>query len=339
MLLLFLFLLLPVVGRGQAALEPWHLHQSPAEAEHWVYRLAYRGILTAFAWKELADVAFTARVAPARVQGEAACELEMRLSTEAHRFAEFLRPTRYRWRSFSDPMLQRVLLVEMAELTDDDREHRITWVDWSRRSIELFRLLKRRKVPEFLGDWQQEGRDHGLLRALLRDEPEYRPGERLMSWDKALSLDSVTEHLLDPLGFVHAARWHSWKEGDLVRPITFKDEIRHYRAHLVGREPVIVGGVPRSALKVEMRRRNTGEAKEEGFMRVWFSDNERRTPLKFVIDGFIGRIRLRLLPGYDGERRQPWPCVAPPRQRAAASLHQGWTQVDRSLVGKSDAER
>ncbi len=304
----------PPAAADQPRLERWNLQRPPENSEHLRYRLAYRGILTAFVWKELAEVAFTASAAISQQAPEPACELVMSLTTENNGFAEYLRPTRYRWRSFSDPVLQRALLVEVKELTDDDREHRVSWIDWKRRRIELFRLRKRRTVPGFLGDWEADGTgepDHRLLRTLLRDEPPPRKGERRMSWARAVPIGAAITRLLDPLGFLYAARWHDYGRGDLVAPVSYKKEIRTYRAHLLGREWLELDGVRHRVLKVEMRRRNDREAEEEGFMRVWFSDDSRRTPLRFVIDGFIGQIRLRILPESIARGSQPLPCVGP----------------------------
>ena len=318
---LLLLLRLPEAA-DQRRLAPWNLQQSPGNAEHLRYRLAYRGILTAFVWKELAEVAFTAAAAISKQAPEPSCELVMRLTTENNGFAEYLRPTRYRWRSFSDPALQRALLVEVIELTDDDREHRVSWFDWKRRSIELFRLRKRRFVPAFLGDWEQPAEDaeepgRDFLRTLLRDEPPAREGERRMSWAKAVPIRPDRTRLLDPLGFLYAARWHDYGGGDLVLPVSYKEEIRNYRAHLAGRGSLQVNGTRYRVLEVEMRRRNAREAEEEGFMRVWFSDDSRRLPLRFLVDGFIGKIRLRILPESLARSRQPWPCVAPRSAPAA----------------------
>ena len=43
-------------------------------------------------------------------------------------------------------------------------------------------------------------------------------------------------------------------------------------------------------------RSRPGEARREGFMRVWFSDDERRLPLRFRIRGRVGALEVTIRP-------------------------------------------
>ena len=249
------------------------------------YALAYRGLFTAFVWKALAEVTLEA----GRISFEDGfeCELALGLSTAGHPFAELLRPTRYRWISRADLLLERLDWVEWWDLTDDDLEHRLAWVDWSGRRMMLFKLLKRRRPPPPLG---ADGR---FLASRLQGPPE-GPEGRWFSYHKERPLPAQLHALNDPLSFLQAARWHDWRRGELRRVVAFKDEFRHYRARLLGRRTLTLKGRRWPVLLVELLRRDPHEADEEGFLRAWFSDDGRRLPLRFEVDGVIGRLRLEL---------------------------------------------
>ena len=289
-------------------LDHWRLRQiAKTPQEYLLYRLAYRGIFTAFTWKKLADVAFIAADSPQVFQGQTACELRMRLSTEDYTLAEVMRPTRYEWRSLAAPDLDRVYLVEVSDITTgDERERRVKWLDWPHRSIELFRLREREPItstPFFDDDdsvitgytWEADG-SKPVPAFLLDDEPLIENRYTPLIYDKTMIIGDDAQHLIDPLAFIYAARWHDYREGDLVRPIAYKDEIRHYRAHLLDREQLTIGQAGITALKVDMQRTHLKDAKDEGFMRVWFSDDARRIPLKFIIDAKVGAMRVHIVP-------------------------------------------
>ncbi len=240
-------------------------------AENLDYRLAYRGLLTLFIWKELADVRLLAEAGdPGR------CQLAMQLTTQNHALAETVRPTRYLWWSSSFPGPERVEAVVIRDLGPKALEVRLGLVMGDR-----LRYYKRDFEPPPARAEQFEPleghRPHPALRLHRR---KTLPAGRL----------------LDPLGFVVRARWHDYQQGDFEAPVLYKDELRRYRAHLVGRTTLQLGGRRLPALEVHFGRSRAGEARREGFMRVWFSDDDRRLPLRFHIRGRLGALEVTLRP-------------------------------------------
>ncbi len=242
-----------------------------AGAETLDYRLAYRGLLTLFLWKELADVQLTAE---ADAQGR--CELAMRLTTQDHPLAEAVRPTRYMWWSRNRPGLERVEAVVIRDLGPKALEARLALVggehlDYYKRDFK--------PPPPKAEHFQPLNGD--------RPHPALESGAR-----KSLP----NGRLLDPLGFVVRARWFDYERGPLVAVVLYKNEVRNYKARLVGRDVIEPAGRKVPALVVRFSRDHRQAARREGFMRVWFSDDRRRLPLKFVIRGKVGALQVVLRP-------------------------------------------
>ncbi len=252
-------------------------------AETLDYRLAYRGLFTFFIWKELADVRL---LAEAGDQGR--CELAMQLTTQNHALAEAVRPTRYLWWSRSSGGPERVEAVVIRDLGPKALEVRLGLVSGDR-----LRYYKRDFEPPPARAERFEPleghRPHPALRLRRR---KTLPAGRL----------------LDPLGFVARARWHDYRQGGFEAPVLYKDELRRYRAHLVGRTTLKLGGRRLPTLEVHFSRSPPGEARHEGFMRVWFSDDERRLPLRFRIRGRVGALEVTLRPKSLDADRVPAVC-------------------------------
>ena len=312
-------------------MEHWRLAETRVDGdEYLVYRLSYRGIFTAFVWKELADLALIAGRQPVRFEQQPGCHLQLKLSTENYSVAEALRPTRYLRRSIVDPGLRRALLVEEIEDSTED-EQNATWINWADKRIELFR--QRRQISDdsagfFFDDddpypakveWEKDGAKP--LPTFLDTSPlidgKYTP----LIYDKSIDIPDL-EVLLDPLSLIFAARRHGDNpEQDLVFPVTFEDEIRYYRTHGLGRETVEIGGVSRPALKLQIKRTRIEGADDKELLVMWLSDDERRIPLRFEIQTKIGKIKIHIRPQSLRDNHGAESCLAAePRQIATKGI-------------------
>lgn len=297
----------------------WHLSETQVpDAETLHYTLAYRGILSAYVWAQLADVVVAAPATPRPFTGQASCELSLRLSTENYGFAELLRPVRYHWRSRVSPDLVRAFLAE--EIDDGKRQrHRAVWLDWPGHTVKLYR--KRRQVPmpqytpddeETLGEqplvWEGDGEQP--LPAFLDTLPRIDGQLSYLVFDKAAPLPADGS-VIEPLASLFATRWHDFdSNGALPMTVSYRDEINAYHARLLGRETVVLPRTTAEALRVAIQRSNEAEAGEEGTLTLWLSDDARRLPLQIEIDAGFGTLRLQIT-NADGTGQPPTRCVAP----------------------------
>lgn len=312
-------------------MERWQLAEKTVDdSEYLVYRLSYRGIFTAFVWKELADLALIAGHQPVSVEQQPGCSLQLKLSTENYTVAEALRPTRYQRHSIVDPSLRRVLLVKEIEDSTED-EQNATWINWTDNRIELFR--QRRKTSDdsagfFFDDddpypaeteWEKDGAKP--LPAFLNTSPlldgKYTP----LVYDKSIDIPGL-DTLLDPLSLIFAARRHAGDPSqDLVFPVTFEDEIRYYRAHALGRDVVEIAGTRLPAHKLQIKRTRIDGARDKELLIMWLSDDVRRIPLQFEIRAKVGKIKIHIRPQSLRNDPDTAPCFATtPRQIAAKDM-------------------
>ncbi len=286
-------------------MERWRLPETRVDGgEYLVYRLSYRGIFTAFVWKELADLALIAGQRPINFEQQPGCHLQLKLSTENYAVAEVLRPTRYQRHSIVDPGLQRALLVEEIEDSTED-EQNATWINWTDKRIELFR--QRRQTTDDAGfffddddpypadiEWEEDGAKPlpDFLNTWPLLDGKYTP----LIYDKSIDISDL-ESLLDPLSLIFAARWQTDDASQYrVFPVTYEDEVRYYRTHTLGREDVDIAGARLPAHKLEIKRTRLEGAEDKGFLIMWLSDDERRIPLQFEIQTKVGKIKIHIRP-------------------------------------------
>jgi len=314
-----------------AEMERWRLAEKTIDGdEYLVYRLSYRGIFTAFVWKELADLALIAGHLPVTFEQQPGCHLQLKLSTENYAVAEALRPTRYQRRSIVDPTLRRALLVEEIEDSTED-EQNATWVNWADKRIELFRQ-RRQTTDDSAGfffddddpypaepEWEEDGAKP--LPDFLNTSPlldgKYTP----LVYDKSIDIPDL-ESLLDPLSLIFATRRHAGNPSqDLVFPVTYEDEIRYYRTHGLGREDVEIGGVLWPAHKLQIKRTRIEGADDKELLVMWLSADEQRIPLRFEIQTKIGKIKIHIRPESLRNNHGAKPCIAAStRQMASKEL-------------------
>ncbi len=287
----------------------WNLLDTRVEnAENLVYHLSYKGFFTAFFWKGLANVAFIADTSSHLFNNQPSCYLMLKVSTENFGFAETLHPVRFIWRTTIDPAFPRVLLTEeINEIVDGKYE--LVWLDYANNKIELFR--KRRKIPDQIiyaedeegesdleGDivvssyWEKDGKK--AVPAFLDTFPPLENGMSYLVYDKTAPV-KLEHPVLDPLSLLYAARWWDYDLlGDLVVDVNYKDRINQYTAHRHGREIIKVAGRELPATKIELTRTNKDEAKNEGYMLMWLSDDGQKLPLQYQVDAKFGKIKVHI---------------------------------------------
>ncbi len=93
-----LFVIMFVVSTANLQAEEfdkWDLqNREVLDTEYLTYKLSYSGILTLFAWKDLADTAIYIQPDGSRLEGNESCQLVLELSTENYTVAEMFHPVR-----------------------------------------------------------------------------------------------------------------------------------------------------------------------------------------------------------------------------------------------------
>jgi len=309
-------------------MERWRLTEKTGDGgEYLVYRLSYRGIFTAFVWKELADLALIANRRPVAFERQPSCSLQLKLSTESYAVAEALRPTRYQRHSIVDPTLRRALLIEEIEDSTKD-EQNATWINWTDKRIELFRQ-RRQTTDDSAGfffddddpypaeaEWEEDGAKP--LPDFLNTSPlldgKYTP----LVYDKSIDIPDL-DSLLDPLSLIFAARRHADDPSqDLVFPVTFEDEIRYYRTLSLGRDVIEIAGTHLPAHKLKIKRTRIEGARDKELLIMWLSDDERRIPLQFEIQTKVGKIKIHIRPESLRNNHGTDSCIATQPQQLAA---------------------
>lgn len=286
--------------------EKWNLqNREIPDTEYLSYKLSYSGIFTLFAWKDLADMAIYIQPKSNRFNGNKSCQIVMELSTENYSVAETFHPIRYQWRSTCSPDLKKAYLVEVIDKGKND-SHEVVWLDWSNRQFELYRkreLKATRKnywddnefwngEPESDYVWEKDGKKG--LPLFLSHYPKLE-GERSYLIHRK-SVDGLDiESAIDPLGMVYLTRQYDFSQGDdMMIDITVDDEVKLYRARFLGKDTIDIGSEKVVTLKIEVMLSNEQEAENEGWLKLWLSDDERRIPVRFQVDATAGEMKIEI---------------------------------------------
>ena len=306
-LIAWVALILPLAGGVFAADDKYRrldlLTNQPKGTEYLTYKLSYSGLITGFAWKDLADAAFYIQSGEMTFEGVRTCEGIMRLTTENHSFAELLHPIRYEWISLTDPGLNRTYLVEEVDSGKSDNHH-IVWLDWGNEEFRFYRKRKLNKIDktpnwnfggeeEYVYEWDRDGKEP--IPDFLDRYPPVNDGKMgYLIHDKTES-GLEAETAIDPLSMVYRLRDHDFdSEPSVDITLTLNKDIEDYRATLVGKEEIWVNKTKLDALVVQITRRDETEAEKEGWLRVWFSDDELRIPLNFQAEAPVGKFRVKV---------------------------------------------
>jgi hypothetical protein len=307
----------------------------PEHTEYLTYKLSYSGLITGFVWKDLADVSFHFQPGEMQFQGMKTCEGIMRLTTENHSFAELFHPVRYEWITLIDPGLSRTYLVEQVDKGRSDN-HRIVWLDWNDEKFRFYRKrelkpVEKEEVWDFGGDseiiyvWDRDGRES--VPGFLDRYPPVNDGTLSYLVHDKTEKGLDTESAIDPLSLVYRLRQHDFEVRryvDLV--LTLEDEVDSYRVSYLGKEVININQTPVNALVVQVSRTDEVEAEKEGWVKIWYSDDEARVPLNFQAEAPVGKMRVQITESSLKQALQqenPLPCVVPSgsSNKSAESTH------------------
>jgi hypothetical protein len=276
-----------------SSLPNWHLNTTLQEndSEYLHYQLAYSGFVTAFIWKDLANVVFQATPNQSDFNAVSTCILSMKVSSEQYVLAEALRATRMHWRSTLNPELTKLYYSEKIDL-DSRSEHAVTWIDWKNHLIDYYLTPEKEDIyidelddefdvtDDLSGDVQLKVKD--ILP--LMHSPDKNQNTTHLSIVNSISLPNI-EELIDPLSLLYLTRWNEYSDHQgYSYSVAYKDEIREYRLEYMGKEILHLYGKQVPTIKIESKRLNKDEADDEGFMMIWLTDNDQRIPVMYVID-------------------------------------------------------
>jgi len=282
--------------------------QKPAE-EFLLYRLSFSGFLTAFLWKDIADTVITADNNPYKFNKKKACRLDLRMSTEDFLISELFSPMRYHWRVTLDPDLNRLFAIEKINKNEDDI-HDVVQIKQKKKKIDFYH--KRKKIAlasnddDFFSDeqddfyedeekimvWEKVGKKKApasLIKSLgINPAPDY------LVYDGTIKMGSDST-VFDPLSLIYSARWYDY---NVVRKVDFtvvyKTSFRKYQLHYVGKETLDIADKTFNVIKVEIKGDENDASSGEGWMAIWLSDDERRIPLKYLIEIKSGTLKLNI---------------------------------------------
>ncbi len=309
-------------------LAKWDLRENNSNHSDYLnYKLKYRGFITLFIWKELADIAFISDAKIEDFEGNQSCQLAMKLTTENHSFSESLHPYRYQWRSKVSPDLSKVYLVEEIGKGTNE-EFNVHWLNWKDNVIDLFHQ-RQLIVPE--EDVYAEEEEYNNSFTDVKDqtpEPFWEKDGKIpmpgyfnhlpnlgnsldfLVHEKSIEFDQVSG-LIDPLALIFSARWHNAiNQNKSVFQVIHKDEIREYQIELLGEEILTVGEQEISTTKIYISRKNKQESEDEGFIALWVSNDAKRIPLKYEVEVRIGTIHVDLTEKSLQQYNQPKSCLA-----------------------------
>jgi hypothetical protein len=286
--------------------EQWDLlSRVVPDTEYLSYKLSYSGIFTLFTWAELADTAIYVQPDSKDFEGKKSCQTIMELSTENHPIAETFHPVRYQWISTSSPDLKRTYLVEVID-KGKNASHEVVWLDWANRQLELYR--KRELKPSsknYWGNndfwnneqqveyvWEKDGKKG--LPGFLSHYPKLEGSRSYLIHRKTVNGLDI-ENAVDPLGMVYLIRQHDFQSnGDVVLDVTVEDELKNYRARSLGIEVISIGDRKISTRKVEVMLSDKDKAKEEGWLKLWLTDDEFGIPVRFQVDATAGKMKIEI---------------------------------------------
>ncbi len=335
--LFILSFFLNLSGIVQAAdIVKWSLPQAQgADEEFLLYRLSYRGIYTAFAWKDLADTVIIADNKPYKFNKQKSCQLSLKMSTENFTLSELILPMRFHWRTTVSPDLKQIYLIEEINKNEKD-SHQLVWLNQKGKQIEFYH--KRKKIrthddgdfyeeeyahmddaPEMV--WEAEGKKQPpdfLLDQLVID------GERKsLVYDRAVDIIN-NDTIFDPLSLIYSVRWHDYsklKKVDFV--VAYKDSFRKYHAHFEGHEKLNIGDRSYNALRIvitrEKKEAEDDDKNDGAFMVIWLSDDERRIPLRYMVEASHGTVKMDLKSDLEDYKKTAG-CIIPGSLPAARSM-------------------
>ena len=268
-------------------------HASATEQLH--YRLSYSGLITGYAWTDLADMTLSLTPEEVSFRGLPAARLQMEVSTINYGVAEAIHALRYRWESILDATLQRTLLVRVIDEGDSD-SHDVYWYQWPEKNIAIFRKRKQQDVSVLIFDEEPilewEKNRCASPPTFIDHQPPVAEGLSYLRMSKHKK-GKLIRDAIDPLSMLMRIRHHDYHtQAELPLDIINEDDLDPYRAKLIGEEQLEYEGRMVPTLKLEVQRDN--QEGEEGAMQMWLSDDDERLLLRIDIDAPLGMLHIKL---------------------------------------------
>ncbi|MCF6354109.1 MAG: DUF3108 domain-containing protein [Candidatus Polarisedimenticolaceae bacterium] len=280
-------------------LSPACLSAAPQVGDRLEYTISYQGGLTAMAWLDICDAVLESSWQPVTVNGEAAYKAEIKISSEPHKKMEALYPFRYQLTSYFSTDLQRSILFERRKKTRKER-HEIIRFDWDEKTTERY---KRRKPQQAEAGFSGEVTEmfHFLGYAAADFRRSGKAGQKLLS------------NMLDRLSLLQAVRGQNFAVGDEMR-FTIADgkKVLNYLVRVQTRGSLEQDNQQRDLFKVRFDAFTSGEWSGQPVhpaVFVWMTADERKIPVRFVIDYAMGNFVIQLKQGAQGQMAKTSPLV------------------------------
>lgn len=283
-----------------------------SEQQH--YRISYRGVFTAYIWKDLADMGLYTFAESEPFNGVPVCRLSMTIDTRNYGFAEFSYPVRLRYDALHAADLSRTYLVSDHD-EGVENVHNIYWFDWTEKSLRSYRkrqylLVNPHKVgSSFFWEkdeyaWEQSGEES--LPEFLQDYP--RVGDDLSYLIHAKTTAISEPAGVDVLTMLYALRAYDYAQS-LPDPLAVihKNKLGYYQLKLMGKESVQLAGQRQQALHVRIKKEDNRPG-SMGQLDVWLSDDEQHHILRLEVAARVGLIRVEMTGRQGGA--MPGGCAA-----------------------------
>lgn len=311
MLVLFIFFSLSFTLQAQEYVK-WNLPQSQQnDAEFLLYKLSFSGFLSAFIWKDLADVVLLSEVDVKQFNGHKTCQFHLKVSTENYSIAEVFSALRFHWRT---QMGQDMMHLYMSEKINEGRKDRreVFFLDDKNNVIHSFR--KRQKIIinpdrnifsedddiEAIYEWEKNGKV--LLSDFIKDTLQLSNGMAYYVHKRSTEIEADLFYL-DPLMVIHYARWSDFEKSASIN-VFFDGKMRTYELSNMGEGDVKIHNQTIAAVEIRIMH-----SADEGYMTIWFSNDDRRLPLKFIVEGGYGSIKLEMDESLLNNKPQKTSCM------------------------------
>ncbi len=282
---------------------PVGLLAAPQVDERLEYRISYQGGLTAMARLDICDAVLESSWQTVAVNGEAAYKAQIQISSEAHKKMEQFYPFRYQLTSYFSTDLQRSILFDKRREGRKGKErHEIVHFDWDEKVTERY---KRRKPQQAGGGFRSEVTEmlHFLGYAPADFRRSGKAGQKLLT------------NMLDHLSLLQAVRGQPLAVGD-ERRFTISDgkKVLNYLVRVQTRGPLEQDSRQRDLFKVRFDAFKAGRWSGQPVhpaVFVWMTADERRIPVRFVIDYALGRFVIQLKQSVEGQMAKTLPLAQP----------------------------